>query len=314
MGLRFFLVRCFLIVAPFGLLCSFIEWRLSKLPNSHTLKKEYLETHLGDAEVLVLGSSQLFYAVNPEQMSRPTVNLANVSQTPWYDAALLEKYIDRLPRLKVVCMHVSYSSFFADLSSNTEYWRDYFYERYWGLYAPSARPDFLRRHFYYYMYGRGQSFKLLTGLGSSGEMTAGAIAPNGWLPGDTTTWRKEISDELARHRVESLHQERDSLSGPVQWQALSRLLQLSQKHGVKVLLVTPPLCATFRRHIDQNDWRDTQRKVMGLCGKTGGCHYVDLSDADRLGLSPKYFFDNDHLNAKGAKVFSQMLDSIIIGL
>lgn len=311
MDLRFLLIRSFVMVAPLGLLCAFVEWRLSQLPNSHTLKKNHIEQHLADSEVLVLGSSQMLYAVNPQWMSHKAVNLANVSQSLWYDAALLEKYISNMPRLKTVCVAVSYHSFFADLSSTTEYWRDYFYERYWGLYSPTARPDFLRRHFYYYMYGRGQSLKLLTGLGSSGEMTAGAIQEGGWLPGDTTTWRELISDESGRQRIVSLHQEQDSLTGPAQWAALEKLLQLSQKHGVKVLLVTPPLCNTFRKHMDAAYWGAAQRKALALCAACSGCRYVDLSNAEQLQLPPQYFFDNDHLNAKGAAVFSKILNSLV---
>lgn len=314
MDLRRFIIKCFLMAAPVLLLIVLLEWRLAQVPNSHTLKKEYLEAHLLDTEVLVLGSSHALYAVNPSELSNVSVNLSNVSQTPWYDAALLEKYIARLPKLKVVCVSVSYDSFFADLSSTSEYWRDYFYEHFWGLYSPTARPDFLRRNFLFYLYGPGNTPKLLAGKGLLGEMASGVIRPDGWLPGDTTAWRSHISEESGRARVLSQQTEQDSLGAIRQWAALSHLLQLSQKHGVKVILFTTPLCDTFRRHMDERLWANVQQRLFQLCDQGLNCQYWDFSNAERLGLTPIFFFDNDHLNAKGAKVFSQMLDSIIIGL
>jgi hypothetical protein len=96
---RFFL-KILALGIPFALFLGAYEFRASQVhPNSFSVKKALLERQAQDVEVLVLGSSHAYFDVLPELLGRPAFNLADVSQSLFYDRALLKKYLGRMPSL-----------------------------------------------------------------------------------------------------------------------------------------------------------------------------------------------------------------------
>ena len=131
----------------------YCEIRLRDIPNSYTIKKYYLEKDLNDIQVLILGSSHTYFGINPEFFNLKGYNLANASQTLYYDKELLGRYIDRMPNLKIVIISYSYFALWTELYENVENWRDYCYYHFWGIKPNNSKLFDIKQVSYIALYG-----------------------------------------------------------------------------------------------------------------------------------------------------------------
>lgn len=83
---------------------------------------------------------------------------------------------------------------------------------------------------------------------------------------------------------------------------LERLKEL-EKGGVRVVLMTSPWCAELRTACDQ-DLLDGFRSAMRDCAER---HHIDYLDFIDLPLGADCWRDGHHLNARGAKAFTEAL-------
>ena len=75
-------------------LLAIIEVIARKAPNTYKDKERIMLSTLSDSvEVLVLGSSHNYYGLNPQLIKKSCYNLANTSQTIYYDDYLMKSYI-----------------------------------------------------------------------------------------------------------------------------------------------------------------------------------------------------------------------------
>ena len=66
------------------------ELLLRNIPNDYSFKKNYLNTKSNSIEVLFLGSSHIYYGINPEYISRNSFNGSHISQSLNFDLEILE--------------------------------------------------------------------------------------------------------------------------------------------------------------------------------------------------------------------------------
>ena len=81
-----FSTRLAMILMPFLLLFSWIEYKARHLPNSYAVKKEELAPLQDSLEILVLGSSHALKGIMPSAFSCTGFNLSNSSQTLVHDS------------------------------------------------------------------------------------------------------------------------------------------------------------------------------------------------------------------------------------
>lgn len=82
-----------MIVAVFAVACMVAgEILIRKAPNPYSIKHHYMMNHGKDVETLLLGSSHIFYGVNPAGFNSKTYNLANLLQGPRLNYELLNYY------------------------------------------------------------------------------------------------------------------------------------------------------------------------------------------------------------------------------
>ncbi|HEX2396054.1 MAG TPA: hypothetical protein VHI78_11965, partial [Bacteroidales bacterium] len=115
-----FIKKVLLLILPFLIILGFIELQLRKIPNSYAKKRQFFENSLGRINVLVLGSSQSLYDINPDYFNYIGFNLSDVNQSLYYDAEITLKFIDRMPSLKCVVLSVSYFSLWYQISDDEE--------------------------------------------------------------------------------------------------------------------------------------------------------------------------------------------------
>ncbi len=304
---RLFLRRLLLFCLPLVAGTAVVEVFLYRTPNTYSYKRERFEEQLTGIEVLVLGSSQPLFGINPAHFSRPGFNLANVSQTLYYDKALTLKYLDRLPKLKLVLIPVSYFSFNYQLCDTKERWRDYYYRTFWNIRYPGLPRFDLRDVSRIALYSPAEVVRLLKN-GFRTDFTEN-LSPNGHLAVAPVTVNDKISEAAGRERVR-VHDASRHPRRFVQIAAdLEGLVAQLTRRGVAVAFLTTPVLPTYARYCNPQVLGRNRAVINRLC-RTYGCRYYDYFTDRRF--SPAAFADNDHLNATGAARFSRIINQDII--
>ena len=84
-----------------------MEYLSLGLPSAIKANQEYVKRANNNFETLILGSSQIQSAVNPEWLDSPTLNLASGDQHHDTDLKLLKGFKPKLHNLKTVVIEVS---------------------------------------------------------------------------------------------------------------------------------------------------------------------------------------------------------------
>ena len=300
-----------LFLAPLFLYVFFTEHSLSKLPNSYTAKKRGIEQALPKLEVLNLGSSHGNFGIDPAPFHYPGFNLANVSQTLYYDDNLLKLYIKRAPKLRIVLIPISYFTLGERLIDTKEYWRGFFYERTYGIPMENHSRDYdIKRYSWYLLYGNSA----VTGWLMKGfRMNPAAdIHENGFC-GErqfvVADYMKNIGEASAQKRVEGHNQEFDTANVAQNVGYLMDMIELCQASQIVPVIVTTPVYKSYARRMDMRLWGLTQEKIGGLVKKYG-ISYRDFLNDSRFVRED--FRDNDHLNPDGAEKLSRILNDEVL--
>jgi len=308
-GIKIFCIKVFLLLLPFIMLFSWIEFKARDLPNSYALKKENFERLHDSVSILVLGSSHALKGINPDFFSCTGFNFSNSSQSLSLDSWICLKYLPQLPELKAVVIDISCFSFYFDLKDSPEEWRNYFYYRYYGLPVPCRDLPDLRSFSRAALYTRGFLNDLVFNKLNVKE-EFGDIQPNGWERTPSGGGgSSSLSNSGGRKRV-ILHQSlRDEKNFPFILHNLEELLSALEKRKIQVFFVSVPVYQTYSDFLDPANIRENHRILSHLC-EMYPASYSDYTHDSRF--HPEDFYDNDHLNSKGAEKFSRILDREIL--
>lgn len=139
---RKFLKYLLLFFFPVILGYVIIEILTLNLPLGYKYTSEYLQQNKSGIQVLILGSSQLANAINPDFLSTPTLNMASGNQHHDTDLKILKQLQPQLPNLKTVVLEVSYSHF--ELPHNgRDFWKNNVYLKYYNINA-FERPAYFK--------------------------------------------------------------------------------------------------------------------------------------------------------------------------
>jgi hypothetical protein len=302
-----FFIRSLLFLLPLIICYAYIEIRLSQLPNTYSQKRADLERQLNDIRVLVLGPSHALHDIDPEYFSQKGYNLANASQTIFYDKALTERYLDKMPHLKLVIMDVMYYSLFARLSDSHESFRCYFYSSYWNIDEPGLSKWDIKRYSKIALYTPGKAWEF-TRKNFKVDLVRN-LFPNGYLQYDTTNNIKNISDLEGAKRVELYRRMMKEAYYSENMKMLTDFVSELRNRGIEVYFVTDPAYITFRKHCNPAVLAENTASINDLC-KAFNCRYLDYFNDPRFDLPD--FYDNDHLNFTGAEKFSKILENDIV--
>src|SRR4051812_19171038 len=134
--MRLIALRGTLFLLPVLLAWGVLEWWMSNVPDSHSIKHTNLTKLEPEIDTLVLGASASFWDIAPNELDGTVYNLGNVAQTLYYDDALLRQTLPELPQLKRVFLTVTYVSFFFQLHDTDEETRQYYYWHRWHIPPP----------------------------------------------------------------------------------------------------------------------------------------------------------------------------------
>ena len=88
-----------LFILPLIIIVLSFEILLDKIPNDYRYKKEYLDQNSDRIKVLFLGSSHVYFGINPTYISLNSFNASYYSQSLDYDFEILKKYSNNWSQL-----------------------------------------------------------------------------------------------------------------------------------------------------------------------------------------------------------------------
>lgn len=288
---------------------SVLEYYQRHRPSTYQANSQYLLDSADQIQIVSFGSSQAKDAINPEWIDLPLLNMASGNQHHNSDLALLKGLKDRLPNLKAVIFEVSYSHF--EMPHNEEkWWKKSAYLHFYGIntykrttwfkdrllvlsnpsffskkaYANStdnsARPVYNKYGFDTNNYG-GQFMKLAFDSIRIDNMKIFKI---------NTTPSPKIFEHNARFFKEMV--------------AYARELDLD------VIISHIPMYRTYHRRKHTDILRRRDSMVKALISKDQTIRLFDL-ERDTLNFYQRDYWNQSHLNPKGARKFSDSLNKFL---
>ena len=294
-----FIKKICISILPLAFLLAGMEMLLRNIPNDYSYKEQFLEKNSRTVKNLFLGSSHVFFGVDPSFFPGKGFNAAHISQTLFYDRMILEKY--RWDSLRLLVIPVSYPSLYGSLDNSPEKWRKKNYSLYYSI-APGARDHFyfeimenslrknLGRIYAYYFRGIPEITCNTSGFGRA----------------DRTLHERdlELTGKLAatRHTIPSdLYFNRNLAD-------LKAILDFAAAKKIKVLVFTSPAYWSYTSRLDPVQLSHTINAAQDLTGHYPQARYYNLLKDERFGAGD--FFDADHLGPGGAARLSRILDSL----
>lgn len=303
--IKFLFKIIFLAVVVMALI-TYCEIKLKGIPNSYTVKKNYFEKNLDSLQILFLGSSESLDGINPKYFDLKGYNLANGLQSLYYDKELIIKYLDRMPRLKYVCISISYFSLWYELYNSPESWLDYCYYHFWDIKPNDPKIFDLKRISYIALYG---TYYSQNAFRKNFKMTdINLPTENGWCR--QNLWLKFTpTDSTGKARV-SLHKtmmEPDLIDKNTGY--LGELLDALTKRKVIPVFISIPVYESYFKNADPDKIATMEKVIGNLCEKYH-CYY--FNNLNNKNFNVDDFADDDHLNLKGSEKYSLLLNDEII--
>lgn len=296
--MRKFILKIFIVGFPIVLFLLIGEYAIRKIPNDYALKNKYLNENAPNLKTLVMGSSHIYYGVNPEQLNQPAFNAAMVSQPLDFDLKIIEKYQSELRNLETLILSISYFSFFSTLENVGEGWRRQKYNIYYGIGSPlkfeisnRTGKEKISEVFGYYFNNRNLKLADSLGWGSSNIESSNQLLQLSGLKA------------AKRHTAENY----DLLA--FQLKNLRRIIQIANENNWDVVLITPPAYHSYVDNLKEEQLNLTTRYCEQFAKDFDNVFYYNFLQDSSFCTSD--FFDADHLNKAGANKFSQILNEKI---
>ena len=311
--MKIFLKTLFLFSIPCVLFLLFVEIYLRLLPTSYTGKVKGLVSVADSIQLIILGNSHATFGVDPNQMDLYAYNLAQVNQSLYFDKRLTLKYLDKLPKLKVVIITVDFHSLYFSSQGPRDAWSYYGngieykdglsllnkYSRIMG-YTPKVTVNLILKSLKK-KYKTIKAVDVENGVNLSHPMTKGWLEYTGTHHSamNESNYRERAQDfnELAKNSEEKMDVLKD----------LESFIQLLKFKNITPVLVTLPCYSPYANMLDKTIVAQNEDYLQTLSHKYAISYWNFLN----LPLEEDKFWNCDHLNSEGAKIFSKILNQRI---
>lgn len=306
------LTKLILLFVPVLMGLGFIEYQLSKVPVGYSQKKHKLEHRLDKIEVLVLGSSNAYFGINPNYFSHSGFNFAYRAQWPYYDYKLLEKYLNDMPQLKMVIYPVIYFILGTQLPDIADFWRAYFYEQYYGI--PPNKSEKLNlfkrldaRHFSKIaLFGERTKEYLLHGTNvNEREADEDKL---GWFNAGTKPCDLKLNIGPTGAKAHNVTVSISTFTENLVY--IENIAKMLKAKNIQLIIVELPQHSVYTKYLDPIKYAAMEKQLHQLATKYQ-LQYKNYLQDKRFTLQD--FTDMpDHLNANGAKKISTIINKEII--
>ena len=290
-----------LFLIPIVLVFSFIEIFYRCIPNDYSIKNKTISQNYKQSEVLIFGNSHTLYGLDPNYFSVPAYNVANISQTLYFDSLLFEKHISKFKKIKKIILNVEYTSLSEQIDSGESNWRKFYYFHYMDLEIPSISDfDYRRicisstRNFNFNCKLIANFIKKKTLLNTNNK----GFGINYSYENRNEITDKEGKEVVKKHEDNSLNYKNNST-------ILEKIIEICEKRNIEVILVSMPVSNSYRKYCNPIKIKKINATCNALKSKHKNVVYLNLfSDSKFIDDD---FYDVDHLNSKGAKKCTKIL-------
>jgi len=307
-----YLVKLGAVISPFLILLCLLEYQLATVDTHYRTKSSAVKSDAKKIEVLVMGSSNAYYNINPQYFSLNGYSLAFNAQSMYYDDKLIEKYLGSFENLKLVIFPAIYFTMGTTLINSSQSWRQNFYSSYFHIRPESEENNsfFLMTQFVhpeYYsktaLYGSEVPSIIKSNFTSKIDYVPTQF---GWYDSkdlDKASITSNIGETAANsHNLEvnvALFQRNLDY-----WKHASELLT---RKKVKVVLIRMPADKSYYEHLDPIKFR-MMRESLERFAKQEGVSFYDYAGDTRFSTED-FTFMVDHMNPIGAEKFTRILDN-----
>lgn len=283
------------------------QWYRS-VPHTHLDRRMTdFRDRLDEVEVLVLGNSQMHFGVDPQYVAPNTFNLAGPSQDLYYDARIVERFADQMPKLRVVLWGIAPFSFGHALGKiPAEKRRRALYDRYFERRGGHCGWRCRLARWFEMVRVRGDdpigAFQRLWRSRYRKRWRAEMPNKDGYVPRRSMKERDDGKNRARFHERFYKHEvENDNYQYVVD--AVTRL----KARGVRVVFVRPPVTKTYTLSFTMRLRQRFVQRMRKLQSDTGA-EYLDLRALIPAGKG--YFRNSDHLQGQGVVLFSRRLGQV----
>ena len=299
------LYRLLLFLVPILIAWGGLEYFYRAVPNNYTVKRDYLQNHADEIEVLLFGSSHYLYGLNPDYFSKHTFNLSNVSQTIYFDHLLFKRYIESLPRLKKVVFCIEYTNLSQTDNTQDDVFRKYYYNAFMDLPSPIVSAWDPKKYSLALSRSLDASLTQLQKYWDNGTIVS--CDTKGW--GNDYAKEKRRPPQLTGKQRARAHED-GLMDFRINTAKIRSMIVECQQRGIKVFIVSLPQSKSYSDHLNQKKLK----AIFETCRSfettfSANTHYLNLFNDPRFQDSD--FYDADHLNDSGAEKCSKIVNNFI---
>lgn len=317
--MNYFSKRLLLFSVPLLLVLLMFELYLRKTDTVYKRKADQLTKSADSVEVLVLGNSHAFYAVDPAEFDAYTFNLAQTNQSFYFDKRLTLAYLDKLVKLKYVLISLDFHSLYFSSQGVRDTWSYYAnriaykgtpgtikkISRFYG-YTPSVSLSYLKKDFLRLLSGSCEKLPVDKEEQAEGfsEKSQGwnyfKGTEQGALQQSAFQARAQVFNDVVRNSAERIEILAD----------MEEFIAILKSKKIEPVLITSPVMAELKDLLDEKIRRQNDADIAYLSNKYH-VPFIDISDSD---FDRSDFFNCDHLNYSGAVKFSRELNKRLMHL
>jgi|WetSurMetagenome_2_1015567.scaffolds.fasta_scaffold60266_2 hypothetical protein len=303
--LRRILFFCLLIAAFFAALEAFVIY----YPSMFNLKASYIKKN-NDIELLMLGSSHVQDDLNPAYFDMKSANLAYGSQDIELNSALFFKYIKNLIKLKYLLLEVDYHT--LEEKNPEDYFRLPWYYKYHGI--ELGKTSFLNKNLLYtsspeffknFLIQTINPFEYKYKLNQYGSVEND-------FPGIfmTLKYDKDKINITAGERLRNKFSDESIENYLFNTKKINAIINYCTSHYIKVILVKTPAYITYRNSFNAEKLKRRNTYIDSLIrSDQKEAFLLDHESDDRFQVTD--FKNDDHLNSRGAKKFTEIINEEI---
>ncbi len=299
-----FLKTLLIFIIPLGIVTLGFEVYLRTMNTEYKQKITGLTANYSDIEILALGNSHAYNGVDPRQFDLETYNMAAGNQSLYFDKRITLKHIDSLKKLKYVFISVDqHSLYFSSqgirdtwlyydydikYKDKTEFWNDI--SHFWLGYTPRIAVSIVKdKVLDQFKEKQSHSETVIKGFMPHYGSAANAFTAKN-IERKANFFNGEVKD--SNEREENLADLEDFI------------VQL-KKRDITPILFTLPMYNDIYGHLLKEYVDQNNEDIQYLKQKYSIQHF----DFSNEGEDQSLFYNSDHLNGKGAEVFSKKMNT-----
>ena len=272
------------------------------------------EEQKGQIEILFLGQSDMKHAIIPKALPYQSYNLAEMGENFVGTYFKLKYYIDKTPHLKVVVLSLHLSSF----STNRVYWvRGKDFPRYFS-YGYITYQDLMELYkimgftvvrqklaSFSPMLDRARMKRFIKNARRwiRNKPLRASEVYDGYFYGYTVSMVREWH---AIERVRGQFRKKNDFNENL-LSYFEKILILCHERGIKVVTLTNPMADIYIKHAEKYITKEALYEEVLKNPRFSPYIYKHLDYLDLYAKDHTLFLDVDHLNYKGATVFSERM-------